>query len=91
MRTKRDTIWLDKFVASLKGGYVDSQAISQMEFETLNEVQNKIGDIPQNSWSSIDDDIFFPKDKTQYQDGEGKGIARCVGTVQTSPERLLGW
>ena len=26
-----------------------------------------------------------------YKDGEEVGIGRCVGTVQTMPERLLGW
>jgi len=61
-----------------------------MEADTIHKVQEELGNIQQSSWSSISDDLFFPKDKV-YKDGEQVGIARCIGTVQTSPERLLGW
>ena len=43
--------------------------------------------IPEEAWTSIDDDLFFPKDKV-YKEGDELGIGRCVGTVQTSPEKV---
>ena len=65
--------------------------LTQKEAATVHGVQGELGNIYQASWTSIDEDLNFPKDKAQLKDGEGKGIARCVGIVQTTPERLLGW
>jgi len=88
MWTERDKLWLDEFEANVKDS---SNTATEAEADILATVQEELGNIPQSSWTSIDDDLFFPKDKAQLADGEGKGIGRCMGTVQTLPERLLGW
>ena len=62
MKTERDTLHLDQFGVNVKSS---SATFTQKEFDTLRDVQSELGDIPQSSWTSIDDDIFFPKDKAQ--------------------------
>jgi len=88
MKTERDTLWLDGFEAGVKSQ--QNTTLTQVDAEILSEVQDELGNINQTLWSSIDDDLFFPKDKV-HKDGEQIVIGRCVGTVPTSPERLLGW
>jgi len=82
MKTERDTLFLDEFEADMKGGFTD--ILNRKEIETLHYVQSELCNIQQSSWTSIDDDLFFPKDKV-HKDGETVGIGRCMGTVQTSP------
>ena len=63
--------------------------LSQDETTTAHGVKRLLS-IPENQWTRFDDNQRFPKDKV-YKEGEQVGIARCIGVVQTSPERLLGW
>jgi len=58
--------------------------------QTLTEKTQTELEIEEENWIPLDNDLFFPKDKV-FQEGEQVGIGRCVGTVQVSPERLLGF
>ena len=87
VKTTKDREWLDGFVARVRES---TPILTQLEVNTIEEIQSELGNIQQSSWTSLDDDLFFPKDKV-YKEGEELTIGRCVGTVQTSPERLLGW
>jgi len=83
----KDYLTFDRFKANAKDSHPE---LAQKEAATVHSVQGELGNIPQSSWSSIDEALNFPKDKV-HKDGESVGIARCVSTVQTTPERLLGW
>ena len=56
----------------------------------VEDVHNVLGNIPESKWTAMSSDSFFKKDKV-YVEGESVGIGRCIGVVQTSPERLLAW
>ena len=60
------------------------------EADTAADVHNVLGNIPESKWAAMSSDSFFKKDKV-YVEGESVGIGRCIGVVQTSPERLLAW
>jgi len=61
---------------------------STLENDTLQSVRGELESIDEDAWSSIDDNILFPKDKV-HKEGKSVGICSCVGTVQTSPEQVL--
>ena len=85
-----DTIWLDEFVTEVKQQPPLKHTLTPSEVRVVDSVVDEFGNIGHDAWTNIDDDLFFPKDKV-HKDGETVGIVRCVGTVYTSPERLLGW
>jgi len=64
--------------------------LDNFESITCKDVEHEFGGIPVDAWTSIDDNTSFPKEKV-HREGEQVGIARCIGIVQTTPERLLAW
>ena len=86
MKKTRDP-WSDKFTLQLKAS---PPVLTPAESVVVDEVRNELGSIPKSDWTPIDYNLFFPKAKV-YKEGESVGIGRCVGTVHTSPERLLAW
>jgi len=76
MKTESDEHWLDTFEANLTTLHPLIQKLTTpTEGVTLDNVRSKLGNIPRISWSSIDDNIFFPKDKV-HKDGEQIGVGR---------------
>ena len=47
--------------------------------------------INESDYTPLDTDQMFPKDAHLEGDESGVGIARCIGVVQTTSERLLAW
>ena len=82
----RRRLWADEFTSNLIS---DSCSLSEDEVEFFTQVEDELA-VEEKQWTSIDNDLFFPKDKV-YKDGSGVGIGRCVGVVQASPERVLAW
>ena len=66
-----------------------SPTLSEDEVEAFTQVEDELT-VEENQWASIDNDIFFPKDKV-YKVGSSVGIGRCAGVVHASPERVLAW
>ena len=83
----KDKLTFVRFEANVKGSRPE---LAQKEAFAIQDVQGDLGNIDQALWTSINVDLNFPKEKV-HKDGETVGIARSVGTVQTTPERLLGW
>ena len=85
-----DRHYIDNFEETLSNTAVgDLDSISQTEEATLREVKGDLGGINEEKFTSLDGNIRFPIDKAISR--EGRGIARCVGVVHTSPERVLAW
>jgi len=83
---------LDRLSLSTFSSKIAASPILLNDFEntTLLSVKHDLGSIPEKEWQPLDSHGRFPKDK-HLKEGESIGIGRCVGTVQTTPERLLGW
>ena len=90
LKTSRDQIWLDEIVADIKRSPPNVGSFTHFELTTLDNVESELGNINQASWTGLDDDLFFPKEKV-YKDGDQVGIGRCVGKIHTMPERALGY
>jgi len=88
--TERDWFWLNVFEEWVKEDPPLTSDLPPSELSMYEDVQSELGNIDETSWTIIDDDIFFQKDKA-HKDGDQIVIGRCVGTVQTRAERLLGW
>ena len=84
----RYRLWADEFTSNLTSGNY-SPILSEDEVEAITQVEDELA-VEENQWTSIDNDIFFPKDKV-HKDGSSVGIGRCVGVVQASPERVVAW
>ena len=84
----RCRLWADKFTSNLTSDSY-SPILLKDEIEAFAEVEDELA-VEENQWTSIDNDLFFPKDKV-YKVGSSVGIGRCVGVVHASPERVLAW
>ena len=65
----------------------DLESFTQTEEAILREVRDELGNINEEKFTSLDGNIRFPKDKVITE--EGRGVARSVGVVQTTPGRVL--
>jgi len=83
----KDHLTFNRLEANVKDSRPE---LTKKEAVTAHGVQVELGNIDQASWTSINVDLNFPKEKV-HKEGETVGIACCIGTVQTTPERLLGW
>jgi len=98
--TEADRFWIENFAATLSGEFTTTEAqkdnqlsirdLSTFERRTVEDVQNELGNINSKPRTVIDDDLFFPKEKV-FKEGDTVATGRCVGTVQTTPEKLLAW
>jgi len=78
LRTERDTSWFDNFEAAFNSA---TSILSQTEVDTIHDVQGELGNIAQEAWSPISDDLFPPKDKV-HKDGDSVAIGRCVAVCR---------
>ena len=84
----RDRAWAKQFTGDLTNDEF-ALSLSYNEEKLFGEIEAELCTIGDTEWASIDDDVFFPKDKV-IREG-GLGVGRIVGVVQTSPERMLAW
>ena len=82
-------MWADKFIEKLTSDG-SSSILCYNEEKVFTQVEEELTNVDEGWWTSIDDDLFFPKDKV-HKDNSGVGIGRSIGVVHTSPERLLAW
>ena len=87
-----DRCYFGNFEETLSNASVgDLEFFSQTEEAeaTLKEVKGELENINEEKFTSLDGNIRFPKDKVITE--EGRGVARSVGVVQTTPVRVLAW
>ena len=81
-------MWADEFTSNLTSGSY-SPTLLKDEIEAFAQVEDELA-VEENQWTSIDNDLFFPKDKV-HKDGSSVGIGRSIGVLHASPERVLAW
>ena len=86
--SERDRVWADSFVDKLK---IDGNVLLNSDEEKVFKyVEDELANVKEKDWTSIDDDLFFPMEKS-HKDSSSVGIGKSVGVVHASPERLLAW
>ena len=84
----KDTRHIDDFEDSLNNSVAIGVKFSENEERIFEDVKGELGGINEEKLTSLDGNIRFPKDKVITE--EGRGVARSVGVVQTTPVRVLG-